>query len=76
MAKSKEFETAYKAERLRRTKIRKDKRKLKDNSLCPRCKRNKRTNWHSCPYQEDMHADYSKNCRCCSECAHDCAMDI
>ncbi len=33
--------------------------------------------WHSCPFHEEMNGDYNqRHCRCCSECTHDCAMDI
>lgn len=31
---------------------------------------------HSCPFQEDVHGDNSDFCNCCSECEHQCAMDI
>jgi len=75
MAKDKEFEKQYNAERIRRKIIRKAKRRLKNNGMC-KCGINRKTAWHSCPYDEDMHSNYEKNCRCCSDCAHNCAMDI
>ena len=76
MAKDKEFEKQYKAERLRRKLIRRAARKLKFNHSC-KCKRNPRSaEYHSCPYAEDMHGDYSEACRCCGECSYNCAQDI
>lgn len=76
MAKDKEYEEMYKKERLFRTAMRKAKRKLKDSRLC-KCGRNMRTKEaHSCPYAEDIHGDYSKNCYCCGDCERECAMDI
>lgn len=31
---------------------------------------------HTCPYNEDIHGDSETLCDCCSECEHQCAMDI
>lgn len=31
---------------------------------------------HCCPYKEDIHGDSETLCNCCSECQHQCAMDI
>jgi len=75
MAKDKEFEKKYKAERIMRKTVRKAKRQLRNNGMC-KCGINHKTDWHSCPYDEDMNGNYEKNCRCCSDCTHNCAMDI
>jgi len=75
MAKDKEFEKEYQAERLRRTKIRKAKRRENNNGMC-KCGVNRRTKPHACPYDEDMRGIYTANCTCCPECEHECAMDI
>lgn len=76
MAKNKEHEILYKQIGLERAAIRKAKRKEKDNRLC-KCGRNRRSfNMHPCPYSEDIHGNYEPMCYCCSECEHDCAMDI
>jgi hypothetical protein len=31
---------------------------------------------HTCPYKLDVHADTESKCNCCSDCEHDCCMDI
>ena len=31
---------------------------------------------HTCPYREDINGDYETLCSCCSECTHQCLMDI
>lgn len=31
---------------------------------------------HTCPYAEEINEDYESLCNCCSDCAHECAMDI
>lgn len=67
-------EGEYGLERLRRYKKRLDKRKHKGG--CPRCHRNPKADPHTCPYAEDMHGDSVTLCRCCSDCRHECAMDI
>lgn len=79
MAKDKEFEKQYKEEGQRRMNIRKQKRleKFDTKRLCPSCKRNHKSVYsHTCPYQEDMCNDHITRCRCCSDCEHECAMDI
>lgn len=76
MAKNKEHEKLYKQIGLERAAIRKAKRKKNDNRLC-KCGRNTRTrNMHPCPYSEDINGNYEPMCYCCSECQHECAMDI
>lgn len=79
MAKDKEFEKQYKLERQRRMTIRKQRRieKLDSNRLCPSCKRNHKSTYkHTCPYAEEMSDDHFTKCTCCSDCEHECAMDI
>ena len=31
---------------------------------------------HSCPFSEEIHGDPEPHCQCCSDCEHECAMDI
>ena len=31
---------------------------------------------HTCPYAEDICGDNEFLCNCCSECEHECCMDI
>ncbi len=31
---------------------------------------------HSCPYQADVNNDDRECCKCCSDCAYECAMCI
>lgn len=66
---------SYLKERLRRTKIRKEKRKEKDNRTC-KCGKNRKSSLHSCPYAIEMHNDYSQNCTCCNDCTNACKEDI
>lgn len=77
MAKDKVKEALYKAEGLRRSKERKQKRyetfTNKNNGSCKHCS----SGWHSCPFQEDMNSNYDEHyCTCCSSCRNDCAMEI
>jgi hypothetical protein len=63
--------------RVERMLSRKHKRYLKKsfsgNGSCTHGK----SEWHSCPYESDMHGnDDSRYCRCCSSCEHDCAQSI
>jgi hypothetical protein len=75
MAKNKEQEILYKQIGLERAAIRKAKRKKKDNRLC-KCGHNRRSQTpHPCPYSEDIYGKISL-CYCCSECTHQCSMDI
>jgi len=75
MAKDKEYEKEYKRIRLERKAIRKAKRRLRNNGMC-KCGHNHKTEWHSCPYDEDINDDHSLKCRCCSDCQHQCAQDF
>jgi hypothetical protein len=31
---------------------------------------------HTCPYSEEINGDSETLCECCSNCEHECAMDI
>jgi hypothetical protein len=37
---------------------------------------NEATEPHTCPFAEEIRADYETLCTCCPDCAHECAMDI
>ncbi len=39
------------------------------------CK-NQPSNYHTCPYQEDVNNDSDYQCTCCKDCEYECAMDI
>jgi hypothetical protein len=41
-----------------------------------RCTNLKTLELHSCPYSEDVNGDRDALCQCCSDCEHECAMDI
>lgn len=67
----------YGEERLERFKKRLDKRieALKYN--CPRCHKQRRSEYpHTCPYEEDINGDYQTKCYCCAYCEDACAGDI
>ncbi len=69
----------YGLERIRRARIRKEKRKSKDNRMCQSCgKEHTGRSLHKCPYDEEMSwGDYSgKYCNCCSYCTRDCALSV
>ena len=64
----------YGKERIKRFELRKSRRKKA--GLC-KCGHNYKTpHNHSCPFDSDMYGNYEENCRCCSDCEHNCAMDI
>jgi len=64
----------YGAERVRRATLRKQRRKLSGNRLC-KCGNVNSYGKHTCPFAEEMYEDQGL-CNCCSECTHNCAMDI
>jgi hypothetical protein len=41
-----------------------------------RCTNLKTLELHSCPFNADINNDPEPHCQCCSDCAHECAMDI
>jgi hypothetical protein len=64
----------YGAERIRRAAARKEKRKKSGSRLC-KCGNANSQGKHTCPFAEEMYGDTGL-CTCCSECTHNCAMDI
>jgi len=67
----------YGERRIARMLERKDKRYHKQTSTKGGHCRHGGSHWHSCPFQSDMNGnDDPHYCKCCSECRHDCAMDI
>jgi hypothetical protein len=32
--------------------------------------------WHSCPFAEEIHGNYDKNCKCSVNQTRECALDI
>lgn len=65
----------YDEERVRRMLIRKRKRWSKLVHSC-KCGNTQKSTLHTCPFKTDMNDDYDSLCRCCSDCTHECAMDI
>ena len=49
--------------------------KLHPQDMC-KCNKNPKTEWHSCPFNEEINGDNSLVCQCCAECEHECCMDI
>lgn len=45
------------------------------DSKCKNCSNNG-TSEHTCPFSEEIHGDDKTMCNCCSNCTHECAMDI
>ena len=43
---------------------------------CPKCQVNVETDEHTCPFREDVDNDSETLCNCCSQCEHECMMDI
>lgn len=70
---------AYGLERIRRKNERKEARaeKAAAAKACKCGNYPKSDRGHTCPYQEDMYnAGGTSHCYCCSDCTHQCAMDI
>ena len=49
---------------------------VSDNDKCSICKINEAQSKHTCPYAEDINDDSDSLCNCCSNCKHECCMDI
>jgi hypothetical protein len=65
----------YGLERIRRADIRKKKRK-QTSGMC-KCGHRKREALQECPFDREMSwSGPYRMCRCCSECRHNCAMDV
>ena len=43
---------------------------------CSKCRVNNQQPSHSCPFAEEINNDSSSLCDCCSDCEHECCMDI
>jgi hypothetical protein len=43
---------------------------------CSRCEINDAQSEHTCPYAEEINNDSDNLCDCCSDCEHECCMDI
>jgi len=46
------------------------------NELCGEGCGNVATEPHTCPYGEEILGDFKTLCNCCTDCEHNCAMDI
>lgn len=44
--------------------------------MCNRCNSKEDTSLHACPYALEINNDYDFVCDCCSDCEHECCMDI
>ena len=49
---------------------------VSDNDKCSMCEINEAQSKHTCPYAEDINDDSDSLCNCCSNCEHECCMDI
>ena len=43
---------------------------------CEKCGKNDAEDLHTCPYAEEIGDDHETLCTCCSDCQHECVMDI
>jgi len=53
-----------------------DKKQKDKPGLCTSCMRNKATKPHPCPFQKEINNMPDTLCTCCSDCQHECFMDI
>jgi hypothetical protein len=49
---------------------------VSSSGKCSRCKTNDAQKEHTCPYAEEINDDHETMCDCCSDCEHECCMDI
>lgn len=49
---------------------------IKEKELCPNCGINPATSPHPCPFEEEVYNNSDTKCTCCTQCEHECAMDI
>jgi hypothetical protein len=49
---------------------------LRNSIKCSKCRVNNQQPSHSCPFAEEINNDSSSLCDCCSDCEHECYMDI
>ena len=52
----------------------KKRKKVKDLQTCQHARLNAAP--HTCPFKSDINGDNETLCRCCSDCEHNCLMDI
>jgi hypothetical protein len=46
-----------------------------ETETCDRCN-NEAGDLHTCPFKEEINGNYESLCNCCSDCRHECCMDI
>ena len=49
---------------------------VSSSGKCSRCEVNDAQSEHTCPYAEEINDDGDSLCDCCSDCEHECCMDI
>ena len=49
---------------------------VSSSGKCSSCNNNDAQQEHTCPYAEDINGDSDSLCDCCSDCIHECCMDI
>ena len=49
---------------------------VSSSGKCSSCEVNDAQSEHTCPYAEQINNDSDSLCDCCSDCEHDCCMDI
>lgn len=49
---------------------------LTSSYKCSRCNNNDAQQEHTCPYAEEINGDCEGLCDCCTDCEHECYMDI
>ncbi len=49
---------------------------VSSSGKCSRCEVNDAQSEHTCPYAEEINDDSDSLCDCCSDCEHECYMDI
>ena len=49
---------------------------VSSSDKCSRCEVNDAQSEHTCPYAEEINDDSDSLCDCCSDCEHECCMDI
>ena len=49
---------------------------VSSSGKCSRCEVNDAQSEHTCPYAEEINNDSDSLCDCCSDCEHECCMDI
>ena len=47
-----------------------------DITCCDTCRKNNAEATHGCPFAEDVHDDYEKQCNCCEDCQQECRDSI